>query len=223
MPIFKILAILLHYPDQAVQEHGGELIEALELDSLLEAAERAGIAAFVSRLRAADLLDAQAAYVETFDHGRARSLHLFEHVHGESRDRGTAMIELLEVYRDAGFAIAVPELPDYLPLFLEFLSTLAADQALAWLGDTGHLIQMLHARLVADDNPYSVLLAPLVRLAGLDPADDELCARLAAEPPDDTAQALDRAWDEAPVTFGPAAGCGRAEPSPIRWHDAASR
>lgn len=226
MLTLKILAALLHYPGEELQTHGSELIAALAEEDLLQAAECEAVVGFIDRLRASDLLEAQAAYVETFDRGRSRSLYLFEHVHGESRDRGEAMVELLRVYRQAGFDISVSELPDYVPLFLEFLSTLPADHALAWLEETGHLLQMLHARLAGRASPYAVLLEPLVRLAGLDPHDAELSEQVAAEKPDDTRQALDRVWMEAPVTFGPEGGScgadGSRQPAvqPLRRYDA---
>lgn len=206
MPTLKILATLLHYPDQAIQDHGGELIEALQGDDLLQPAEHDALIGFIARLRVSDLLDAQAAYVDTFDRGRSRSLYLFEHLHGESRDRGEAMVELREVYRQSGLDIAVRELPDYLPLFLEFLSTLSREEALGWLEETGHLLQRLHAHLAEGANPYAHVVSPLVRLAGLSPEDAELRGQVAAEPPDDTRQALDRVWREEPVTFGPQGG-----------------
>lgn len=209
MLTLKVLAALLHYPGEELQTHSDELVAALAEDGLLQTAERDAVDRFIDRLCKNDLLEAQAAYVETFDRGRSRSLYLFEHVHGESRDRGEAMVELLRVYRRAGFDISVAELPDYVPLFLEFLSTLPAEQALAWLEETGHLLQMLHARLAGRANPYAVLLEPLVRLAGLDPHDVELSEQVAAEKPDDTRQALDSVWMEEPVTFGPEGGsCG---------------
>ena len=222
----KVLAALLHYPDEELQAHGNELIAVLADDELLKAEERGAVVDFIDRLCDNDLLEAQSEYVDTFDRGRSRSLYLFEHVHGESRDRGEAMVELLHVYREAGFDISVPELPDYVPLFLEFISTLPAEQALAWLEETGHLLQMLHARLAGRGNPYAVLLEPLVRLAGLDPHDAEFSEEIAAEKPDDTRQALDSVWMEEPVTFGPEGGtCGsdaarQSAAQPLRRYDA---
>jgi len=206
MLTLKILATLLHYPEPMLQEYSDELIVALDQDNLLRCEEQHAITRFIKQLAASDLLDAQATYVETFDRGRSRSLYLFEHVHGESRDRGEAMVELLQAYREAGYDIAVRELPDYVPLFLEFLSMLPAEQALVWLEQTGHLLQMLHARLTAHDSCYAILLEPLVRLAGMDPHDTGLHEQVAAEKPDDTPQALDQVWMEAPVTFGPEDG-----------------
>lgn len=209
MLTFRVLAVLLHYPDQALLDNAEELVAALRREDFLQGGELATVTEFISQLRRRDLLEAQALYVDTFDRGRSRSLHLFEHVHGESRERGKAMVELLQVYRRAGFDICMPELPDYVPLFLEFLSTLPLEEALDWLGQTGHLLQTLHARLAERASPYAALLSPLVRLAGLDPEDARLRQRIADEQPDDTRQALDDVWMEEQVTFGQDSGdCG---------------
>jgi nitrate reductase molybdenum cofactor assembly chaperone NarJ/NarW len=217
MQTLKVLAVLLHYPDQALQDHADQLREALEQEHLLQRPELGAVRDFIEQLRVTDLLDAQAAYVDTFERGRSRSLYLFEHLHGESRDRGEAMVELRQVYRQAGLDIAVRELPDYLPLFLEFLSTRPWEQALTWLEETGHLLARLHARLAEDGSPYACLVSPLVRLAGSRPEGAGLRALVAAERPDDAAAALDRAWFEEPVTFG-AQGGGCATASPRREH-----
>lgn len=124
MQTLKILAALLHYPEQELQTAAPELRALVAADPLLRESERRGLAGFVTRLQEGDLLDLQSEYVATFDRGRKLSLHLFEHVHGESRDRGQAMVDLLAQYRAIGLELAVRELPDYLPLFLEYCSLL---------------------------------------------------------------------------------------------------
>jgi nitrate reductase delta subunit len=140
MLTLKVLSALLHYPDQALVAHVDELREALHQDGLVQGERRQAIERHLERLQSEDLLDLQAEYVETFDRGRARSLHLFEHVHGESRDRGQAMVELQNVYRENGFDIDVPELPDYLPLFLEFLAHCPPEEAAAWLRESADVL-----------------------------------------------------------------------------------
>ncbi|HSH43677.1 MAG TPA: nitrate reductase molybdenum cofactor assembly chaperone [Arenicellales bacterium] len=220
MSTLKVLAALLHYPDEQLQAHADELVAALDAEGLVRGRRRAAIVGFIERLRSDDLLERQAEYVETFDRGRSRSLHLYEHVHGESRDRGQAMVELNRVYREHGFEIAGAELPDYLPLFLEFLSTLPMEDAVGWLEEVGPILQPLHARLAERDSVYTVLVEPLVRLAGLT-ADESLREEIAKEAPDDTPEALDRVWMEAPVTFGPEGGCdmgGQHTEQTIQWH-----
>lgn len=206
MSTLKILAALLHYPDEELQGAAGELAGSIETDSLLPAALLDGVRRFIDRLQAVDLYDLQAEYVDTFDRGRARSLYIYEHLHGESRDRGQAMVELKRHYRRYGFVIHGPELPDYLPLFLEFLSSRPLDEALDWLGQVGEVLQLLHARLAERASPYALLLEPLARLGGEDTAEAGVRARVAQESADDTPAALDRAWMDAPVTFGPEIG-----------------
>jgi nitrate reductase delta subunit len=228
MSTLKILAALLHYPDEALQEHADELSTALRSERLLTGKRCEAVADFIAQMRDTDLLDLQAEYVETFDRGRSRSLYLYEHVHGESRERGPAMVELAQVYRAHGFEIATVELPDYLPLFLEFLASLPLEEALAWLEEIGHVLQLLHARLIERDSRFAVIMEPLVRLAGLAP-EDAVQKQVAQEVPDDTPEALDRAWVDAPVTFGQEGGCDSDQQAgatqqhttaqPLRWHD----
>lgn len=216
MSTLKVLAALLHYPDEVLQGAAAELATALDADGLLGGARRLAVHRFIERLRASDLLEFQAEYVETFDRGRSRSLYIYEHLHGESRDRGQAMVELKHLYHAHGFAIRGPELPDYLPLFLEFLSTLPLEEALGWLEQVGEVLQLLHARLAGRASPYAALLEPLARLGGERAGEAGVRARVAQERPDDTPAALDRAWMEAPVTFGPTDGA-RAGVQPVRW------
>lgn len=220
MSTLKIFAALLHYPDAALQAHADELEAVLDAEGLMRGARRDAIVGFIHQLRDQDLLERQAEYVETFDRGRSRSLHLYEHVHGESRDRGQAMVELTRVYREHGFEITSAELPDYLPLFLEFLSTLPMADAMDWLEEVGPILQRLHARLVERSNPYAVLIEPLVRLGGLS-VDASLREEVAKEARDDTPEALDRVWMEDPVTFGPDDACGTARQpreQKVQWY-----
>lgn len=212
MDTLRVIAALLHYPDEALQAGAGELAAALDAEGLITGRGRDAIVAFTGELREGDLIDLQIRYVDTFDRGRARSLHLFEHVHGESRDRGQAMVELSRIYREHGFEIAVPELPDYVPLFLEFLSTLPPEEALGWLEEVGELLALLHARLLEHGSPYAVLLEPLLALADVEIEDSALRERVRGEDRDDTPEALDRVWREAPVTFGPDDGCTGQRP-----------
>ncbi|HSH29064.1 MAG TPA: nitrate reductase molybdenum cofactor assembly chaperone [Thiohalobacter sp.] len=224
MRTLKVIATLLHYPDTALQQHGGPLQETLMKESLLTGAELSAFAAFIEALCEQDLIEVQSRYVETFDRGRARSLYLFEHVHGESRDRGQAMVELSRIYRQHGYVIDTAELPDYLPLYLEFLSTLAPAAALERLAEIGELLQHLHGHLSARHSPYAIVLEPLLRLSGVEADAVGLRERIAAEPPDDTPAALDAVWMESPVTFGGPAphGCGGDHPPRVQrveWAD----
>lgn len=222
MQTLKVIAALLHYPDAALQSAAGELIEVLDAEGMLGEKTRARIVALIHELAAEDLLEAQELYVDTFDRGRARSLYLFEHVHGESRDRGPAMVDLQREYAAHGFVIDCAELPDYVPMFLEFCAILEPGDALAWLEDVGHLLELLHARLADHDSRYAILLEPLLVLAGRPIADETVKDQVAEEERDDTPEALDRVWMEAPVTFGADDACGaqktnKSSVQPIRW------
>lgn len=220
----KALARLLDYPDQALVDHLDAAAGALRAAPGLDAAERASVEDFLGWMRAQPLLDLQAAYVETFDRGRQASLYLFEHVYGESRRRGPAMLELAGAYREHGLEIDGRELPDYLPLFLEFCGELPDAAAHAWIEEVGHIVQQVHVRLARRESRYAVPLRALLRLARLDPTPEDLVRAAAGEARDDTPAALDRVWMEAPVTFGPEAppaGGGTTTPGaqPVQWTD----
>ncbi|RFA29942.1 nitrate reductase molybdenum cofactor assembly chaperone [Alkalilimnicola ehrlichii] len=210
MKILKLIATLLHYPEQAPAEYRNACLEVLQEDTLLSAESKQRLAAYVDGMADADLMDLQSRYVETFDRGRAVSLHLFEHVHGESRDRGQAMVDLLDVYRSHGMEVALSELPDYLPLFLEFLSILEPEEIVSWLQEVAHILQVLHLRLSERGSPYAVLFEPLLELGELEPASEVLREQIKAEPRDDTPEAIDEAWAEEPVSFAgmPGGACG---------------
>ena len=162
------------------------------------------LALLIEDIAAADLLEAQSRYVDLFDRTRSLSLHLFEHVHGKSRDRGQAMVSLLERYQQAGLDVAAHELPDYIPLFLEFLSTLDAAEARAHLAEPAHILAALGERLRRRHSDYAVILEALVALSKVAPSPDVL-AELRLEKIEDPGDlvALDKAWEEAEVRFGP--------------------
>jgi nitrate reductase delta subunit len=212
-PALQAVAVLLHYPGQEAQEHAGTIGELLGGRPELSVADRDGLEALCQRLRDVDLLQQEADYVETFDHSNKVSLHLFEHIHGESRDRGPAMVELRMAYREQGLELDANELPDYLPLFLEFCAQLPETEARDWLSDISHVLQRIHVRLYQRDNRYALPVRLLLRLAGEEPWPADLMEEAQGEQRDDTREAIDSAWREAPVTFeaGSAlAGCGAA-------------
>jgi nitrate reductase delta subunit len=159
----------------------------------------AGIDGLLRELVERDIYDLQERYFTLFDRSRALSLHLFEHVHGESRDRGQAMADLLELYRGHGFAPTAAELPDFLPLFLEFISLVPDDEARRLLAEPAGILRMLAQRLAARDSAYAAVFAALAWLAN---APSVVAADTSVDDPDDLA-ALDAAWEEAAVHFGP--------------------
>jgi nitrate reductase delta subunit len=201
----RALARLLDYPTEPLLEHLGELADVLA-GAPVKAARRAGVGPLLDRLAGADLLDAQELYIDTFDRGRRTSLNLFEHVHGDSRDRGQAMVDLLAMYRAAGIALDSEQLPDYLPAFLEFLSVLPVREAREHLAEVTHLVRAIGGVLAARGSDYAGALDLLLALAGEPP----LGADPSAE--DDTSHAaIDAAWVDAPVDFmGAASPCSTA-------------
>ena len=208
----KVLSLLLSYPDSELQSAIPELKQALVEESWLRPRDRALVERLADNIAATDLYDAQERYVLLFDRTRTLSLHLFEHVHGESRDRGQAMVDLMGMYEADGFELDAKELPDYLPMFLEYLSMKPGQQARELLGQTGHIITALKERLRKRKSVYLNAFIALEAIAKGKP-DAGLLKQLLAQPEDDPLDlaALDEIWEEEAVTFGGNAGenaCG---------------
>ncbi|TAN53283.1 MAG: nitrate reductase molybdenum cofactor assembly chaperone [Methylococcaceae bacterium] len=199
--ILKVLSVLLSYPEQAAITALDEMAEVVRLERRLAPEQQTALLAFIDAWRGGDLLDLQADYVALFDRGRFLSLHLFEHVHGESRDRGQAMVDLLQMYESHGFALAARELPDYIPLFLEYLSLQTPAVAVTLLQDAMPILGLLGARLNKRGSAYRVIFDALAGIAGA-PAELERLHRQAAEEgPDATVQHMDEIWEEEAVSF----------------------
>jgi nitrate reductase delta subunit len=198
---FKVLSMLLSYPTEELQQASGDMCAVLRTEALLSSATLNALEQFVADLGATDLYDLQERYVELFDRSRSLSLYLFEHVHGESRDRGQAMIDLKALYERHGLLCPSNELPDFLPLFLEFLSTLPIGEARKLLGQVDHIRSALGERLKKRQTPYAILFHALGELA-VPPEDVQALAQLSDEDPNDLT-ALDAQWEDEPVTFGP--------------------
>ena len=223
MKTLKILSALLCYPQPEIQAAMGEMAEALEQERLLPERERRALWALMRQMAQTDLMELQERYIRLFDRGRALSLHLFEHVHGESRDRGQAMVNLLEVYRQHGFELNARELPDYIPLFLEYLAQRPAEEALELLAEAMHVLALLGARLAERGNDYHAVFDALAVLVG-EPAEIEDIRRQAAtEGPDETLVNMDKIWEEEAVTFlanqeaCSASRMGPPEAQPVQW------
>ena len=202
--IYKVLSALMSYPVAPLQEAADELLDVIAHEQALCSGTRLTLAHLVREIADQDLIDAQSRYVDLFDRTRALSLHLFEHVHGESRDRGQAMVSLLERYRQAGLEMSANELPDYLPLFLEYLSLQTLDGARAMLAEPVHILAALGERLKTRGSAYAAIFEALVALSKARPDRDVLAAlrETKVEDPHDLA-ALDRVWEETEVRFGP--------------------
>ncbi len=206
-----VISRLLEYPDAALWQHQQELRDALAEGEALNLQQAAQLNDFITVLCGRDLLDAQASYSELFDRGRATSLLLFEHVHGESRDRGQAMVNLMGQYEQAGMEIDSRELPDHLPLYLEYLSQRTAAEARGGLQDIAPILALLSARLKQRESDYSALFDVLLGLSESDVAVDSVSKQIADEARDDTPQALDAVWEEEQVKFIADQGCGESE------------
>jgi nitrate reductase delta subunit len=204
----RVLAALLSYPSAEVHRHLPEMGEILRRERALPPDRLDELDTLMVKLWRSDPLDSEAEYVQLFDRGRGTSLHLFEHVHGDSRDRGPAMIDLARTYEKVGLLLAPGELPDYLPAVLEFVSTQPAREARAFLGEMAHIVSAIFAALHKRESSYASVLAALLELAG----EKARPVAPAAEEP------LDEAWAEPPV-FGGCATKGQArsgDRQPIR-------
>ena len=203
MQTFKALGLLLTYPEGSLYRASGEIVDLLRTEALLPRESIDAVALFLSRQKGRDLLDAQEEYVETFDRGRAHCLHLFEHVHGESRDRGQAMVDLSETYASKGLYINNNELPDYLPLFMEYLSRCAFAEASALLGEAIDVIATVGAKLRKAGSPYAVVFAAVEKLSAAKPDSKRIKEAVASSPKDpQTLAQLDEQWREAEAFGG---------------------
>lgn len=198
----RVLARLLSYPDDATRANIKDMAAALKEESVLSRQRLAEIQALMDSLASRSPLDVEAEYVELFDRGRSTSLHLFEHVHGDSRDRGPAMVDLAQTYAAAGLCLAPGELPDFLPVVLEFASTQPPREARALLGEMAHLLNALFAALQKRHAAYASVVGALIELAGEK-----------AEPvPVAPDEPLDASWAE-PLVFDGCSSAGQAKPA----------
>jgi nitrate reductase delta subunit len=207
MLVFRALSVLLSYPSEQLRQALPEIADVIRVTQILPSRERHNLLDLIDQLGHGDLLDAEERYVDLFDRGRALSLHLFEHLHGESRDRGEAMVDLKRIYERAGFELSARELPDYLPVVLEYLSCRDIAEAQAMLADCAHILTTIGRSLIARGSPYAAVLQALIVIAGESPID------AAKVPPvKERIETLDRDWAEepafagAPTTAGPSTG-----------------
>ena len=187
MQIYQILSALMSYPQPDLIAAIPEIEQSLQADSEFSLP----LQTLLTYLKNGNLITLQENYVATFDRTPSQALHLFEHIHGESRDRGQAMVDLIEEYRRHGFEPEANELPDFIPLFLEFLSLVEDDEAEKLLGDAIHVIAAIGVRLQRNDSPYSNAFLLLTTLTDVVPQEQ-------GEPPV-------RDMDDAMETFGPGA------------------
>ena len=197
----RVLARLLSYPNAALKSNLADMQSALHTEQALGKDRLAELDTLIGRLAMGEALELEGEFVELFDRGHATSLHLFEHVHGDSRDRGPAMIDLTQTYEKAGLFLAPDELPDYLPVVLEFVSTQPAKEAKAFLAEMAHIFNAIFSALQQRETAYASVLGALLELSG----EKAQAVKVAADEP------LDAAWEE-PVVFDGCSVKGQGKP-----------
>lgn len=197
----RSLARLLAYPDAALREGLAELPSALDEEGALSLSRRAELKALIQELLRIEQIEAESRYVETFDRGRATSLHLFEHVHGDSRDRGPAMVDLMQTYEKTGLQMAPEELPDHLCVILEFASTQPPEIAAEFLSELAHILNSVFSALLKRESPYASVLAAVLELAG----------ETAQAVPFTADEPIDDSWQE-PEPFDGCSSRGQSRP-----------
>ncbi len=159
MQIYKLLSALLDYPNQELIEHLPELSEFVAENQEIDVAEREALQGFLTYLRSLPVTELQADYVKTFDMTAEHSLHLTHHLFGDDKNRGPALIDLGELYKDYGVEVVTNELPDYLPLVLEFAAYMDDNEATVFLSDAKKVFGVLTENLQKAESPYAALLS----------------------------------------------------------------
>ena len=196
----RALAALLGYPSDELKENAGEIRCALRDEGTLRPGEIERLEPLLGAIEREELLELQAGYSELFDRSRSLSLHLFEHVHGDGRERGQAMIDLGQQYIASGFFLEASELPDFVPVFLEYASCLPPAEARETLAQPAHVFAALAERLAKRESSYTGIFACLVALAGVRVDAEALASIDENTPPSDPVE-IDEEWEEAPVSF----------------------
>jgi nitrate reductase delta subunit len=195
----KAFAALLGYPSAELKDNAGEIAAAIRGEGALHRAALRRMQPLLDRLEDDELLDSQSVYSELFDRSRSLSLHLFEHVHGDSRERGQAMIDLGQQYIESGFYLEASELPDFIPVFLEYASLLSPAEARETLAQPAHVFAALAERLDKRGSDYAGIFHGIIALTGARP---DLAAVAGVDentPPVDPDVEDD--WEETPVSF----------------------
>lgn len=166
MELYRILSALLCYPDEELIQSIDSLKDILSTDQTVDTSF---LQPLFKEFKENDLISLQETYVQTFDRTPTHSLHLFEHIHGEDRIRGQALSDLLSEYKKLGFETISKELPDYLPLFLEFLALCDAEKAQELLDSAIHVIAHIKNKLEQAESPYAGIFNILLSLSSIQP------------------------------------------------------
>lgn len=198
----RALALLLSYPDEKIRSQMCAVMDVLNTEAILTKPRLTELNAFVSYLQQMDPLEAESRYVETFDRGRSTCLNLFEHIHGDSRDRGPAMIDLAQTYAQSGLNLDPDELPDHLCVVLEFASTQDPEIAHAFLGEMTHILNVIFSGLLKRESPYASVIAAVLEISGYK-------AQAVSIPAE---ASLEESWQE-PEAFDGCSNLGQARPN----------
>ncbi len=194
---YRILSLLMTYPNEEIYDFLPQVNPSLKEENLLDTETIAGIDKFVGFFTRETLTFWQEFYVQLFDYSRSVSLYLFEHVHGDSKDRGQAMVDLIDLYKENGLQMDQSELPDFLPVFLEFLALQTSPKASEYLVEIIDIVGFIHKKLEEKDNPYQHLLSALIHLSAKQPAEARI-QQMALNMPEIS---IDEAYEEQSVTF----------------------
>lgn len=197
----RALALLLSYPDEKTRLQMNAAIDVLTEEANFTKSRLSELQAFVDYLQQMDPLEAESRYVETFDRGRSTCLNLFEHIHGDSRDRGPAMIDLVQTYAQSGLNLDPDELPDHLCVVLEFASTQIPEVAKSFLGEMSHILNAIFSGLIKRESPYAAVIAAVLELSG----NKAQAVHIPVEEP------LDESWQE-PKAFDGCSSRGQSKP-----------
>ena len=200
MKIFQVVSLLLDYPTEDLVAAQHDLLDVVSA-STLDPNIKSQLSDFITSRCNSDLMDWQSDYDGLFERGRSLSLLLFEHIHGESRDRGQAMVNLLDQYKQAGLDLDKKELPDYIPLYLEFLSTQGEENGQIGLEEIAPILAVLACRADQRETNYAALFHTLLALSNAEVDLSDIKAQISTEKRDDTAKELDKVWEEEMVTF----------------------
>ncbi|UCE84262.1 MAG: nitrate reductase molybdenum cofactor assembly chaperone [Deltaproteobacteria bacterium] len=155
--LLKVLSILLQYPDDEFVVSLEELKNAVEEIPQMEQRERC--VNFLDYLGTNPLIRLQEEYTVTFDFNPATSLNLTYHKFGDTRERGKALVGFHQLYKTAGYECTSGELPDYLPLLLEFLSINRQECDFSFLGQYGDQLKAIGVHLQESGSPYASIMA----------------------------------------------------------------
>lgn len=202
MKTYKVLSVLLSYPKEEWISALDEFMPCIKQDGLLPKKVMESLSLTIAQLKKTELIELQEEYVRTFDQGRGHCLNLFEHVYGESRDRGQAMVDLLALYKEQGLIASSGELPDYLPLFLEYLSLLPAAESAEKVGDAVNVIAAIQGRLNERESKYAAVFSSLISLTKQKPDFSQVKAAIESTRGENKPENIDKQWEEAAAFSG---------------------